>query len=233
MVDNRQWAKKVINRFDSSYRHRWELFDQYLEKLQNKDHTCLDIGCGESEELDLKYIFKYKTETDILFPSIKKKRLIPFIQSDLYYLPFRDSSFDLILLRFVIEHIAEPFEAFFEFGRILKKGGRILILTTNIYSPFIFLPKLLPYLFRKKLMLLLYKVTSEEIFPTYHYLNSRKAIAQLEPYFKVKDWIYIQDINWTRKGIFIMFFIWHLITKWLNLSFLRTNFLTILKKNIK
>jgi SAM-dependent methyltransferase len=231
MQKNEIWARNIIKRFDPTYKPRWEIFDQNIERLQSESFACLDLGCGSNQVLENHLHFRKKIELDILTPLPNKKRDNPFIQSDLYKLPFKQDSFDLILLRFVVEHMENPAKAFSEIARILKNGGQILILTTNIISPFIFISKLFPYRIRKLIMLMLYKVKDDDVFPTFHKLNNIFAFRRLAPFLKIEDWQYLQDANWSRKLIFFLFFSWHLFTKWLHLTYLRTNILVTLKKN--
>lgn len=49
------------------------------------------------------------------------------IVSDITSIPVRDHSYDAIMCVEVLEHIPRPIDAIKEFGRILKKGGRLII----------------------------------------------------------------------------------------------------------
>jgi SAM-dependent methyltransferase len=230
MSDHQAWARKIIRRWDPAYRPRWEVFDSYLQSLQNPDKVCLDLGSGTQNVLDSGLQFRLKIHSDLILPERYPAGSIPFIQTDIINLPFKNSSIDVILLRFVVEHLPEPDRAFSEIRRVLKPGGQVLILTTNITSPFILIPKWLPYTLRKKMMQFLFKAEDEDIFPTCHRINRKGKIKKLSPQFDIMDWIYLQDANWNRRGVFILFFSWHLLTRWLRLEFLRTNFITVLLK---
>ena len=46
-------------------------------------------------------------------------------------LPFADASFDAVLSTHVAEHLAHPEAAFGEMARVLRPGGRLLLLTPN------------------------------------------------------------------------------------------------------
>ena len=231
-MDNREdRANKTISRCDKSFKHRWTIFNETLSNLQNPSHICLDIGCGEMSELSEDLDFKLKIGSDILFPQSANPFDFIFLQSDIYSLPFINQSLDIILLRFVVEHIELPKDAFDEIYRVLKPGGKLLILTTNISSPIIFIPKIIPYKFRKKILLKIFRVSDEDIFPTYHRTNSLKSIQKLNQLFNIQKWSYVQDINWSRKSVFYFFLIWHLFTKWTNLKFLRSNFIVLLQKS--
>lgn len=230
MSDHQAWARKIIQRWDFTYQPRWEVFDSYLHSFQNSEKICLDLGSGSSGSWDEQVRFRLKIHLDLVFPEKSSFNTLPYIRANISDLPFKNSSVDIILLRFVVEHLADPVHAFTEIARILKPGGAVLILTTNITSPFIMIPKLMPYMLRKKLMQVLFKVEDKDVFPTYHRMNRKARIKKLGSRFQVREWKYLQDANWNRKGVFLLFFSWHLLTKGLRLEFLRTNFIAVLYK---
>jgi SAM-dependent methyltransferase len=233
MHTNEAWARRIIDKTDPHCRPRWEVYDSTIETLGNKKHRCLNLGAGIHEPFDLAHLFKYALDADILSPVKDVKRTVPFIQSDFNHLPFKDHSLDLVLLRFVAEHIANPAQAFRELYRVLEPGGNVLVLTTNRISPFILLPSLLiPYKMRKYLMKSIFGAQDDDIFPTYHRLNTHKAFKKLSPAFIIVEWTYLQDINWNRKWLFILLYLFHLKTKFLHLEFLRSNIIVVLKKSI-
>ncbi len=230
MSANENWARKIIQAWDPGYRPRWEIFDSLLQSLQGDNKICLEIGSGSSGALEPAHTFKLKIHSDLTLPAQLPLTAIPFIQMNTYNLPIKNSRVDLILLRFVVEHLAEPERAFTEFKRILKTDGQLLILTTNLSSPLIFLPKILPYPLRKILIQRLFKVQDQDVFPTYHRINRKGKVKKLAPDFQIMKWDYLQDANWLHRWWFIIFFLWHLLTKWLRVEFLRSNFIVLLKK---
>jgi ubiquinone/menaquinone biosynthesis C-methylase UbiE len=56
-------------------------------------------------------------------------------------IPFPDESFDVVLCLHVIAHFAEGEQGIKEAFRVLKKGGRLMILTPNKY--FIYLSRIM------------------------------------------------------------------------------------------
>ncbi len=232
MTANERWARNLIRLTDPHCRPRWEVFDSLISDFSQTHKRCLNIGSGVKEEFDMAGIFSFAADTDILFPQKPGNRMTPFYQADLLHLPFRDHSFDLILLRFVVEHLADPQAAFQEIARILSPGGKVLIITTNVISPFILLPKLLmPYAVRKWLLKKLFHAEEDDIFPTYHRINSKAALKKRASIFSLQQIIYIQDINWTRRWLFIFFYAFHLKTKFFHLECLRSNIIAILHKS--
>jgi SAM-dependent methyltransferase len=228
---NEIWARSIIARTDPQCRPRWEVFDEKITQQADSSHFCLNIGAGTNEEFDLAGQFTFAVDTDILRPASLAFRTVPFLQVDLMHLPFAQNSFDLVLLRFVAEHISDPQKALAEISRVLRPDGQVLILTTNLCSPFVFLPKfLLPYRFRKWLMKVIFRVRDDDVFPTYHRMNTRKSLSRVNSSLEIKELIYLQDINWTRRWLFLLLYAFHLKTKIFHLTGLRSNILARLVK---
>jgi len=50
-----------------------------------------------------------------------------FVRAELEDLPFPDRSFDAVLCRFVVHHLADPARALAELARVCRPGGRIVV----------------------------------------------------------------------------------------------------------
>lgn len=69
---------------------------------------------------------------------------LPFSAADALRLPFADSSFNAVVSGFLMRNVTDLHKALQEQYRVLKRGGRIVILDTtrpkkNIFSPFIWI----------------------------------------------------------------------------------------------
>ncbi|MEM8834576.1 MAG: bifunctional demethylmenaquinone methyltransferase/2-methoxy-6-polyprenyl-1,4-benzoquinol methylase UbiE [Planctomycetota bacterium] len=53
---------------------------------------------------------------------------IEYVLADAMNLPFEDDSFDVLSIAFGIRNVAEPDKAFAEFKRVLRPGGRLIVL---------------------------------------------------------------------------------------------------------
>jgi ubiquinone/menaquinone biosynthesis C-methylase UbiE len=54
-----------------------------------------------------------------------------FVAADVAAMPFADGSFDGITCGYVLEHVPEPAKGLREMARVLRTGGRMLLLTTE------------------------------------------------------------------------------------------------------
>lgn len=136
-----------------------------------------------------------------------------FIQADIKNLPLPSDYANLVTLRFVAEHFENINDYITELKRITKKEVKIIILTTNLLSSVIFLPRLLlPFSLKSKILSNLFKVKPDDVFPAYHKINTPAKFKILKNDFTVEKMIFISDLNYTRKWIFIVLLVWHIIT---------------------
>ncbi len=49
-------------------------------------------------------------------------------------LPFADSSFNVVIIKHIVEHLPDPQKAIQEIGRVTQKGGTLILATPNIDS---------------------------------------------------------------------------------------------------
>lgn len=96
----------------------------------------LDAGCGEGVTLEkLVKLFPQArvigldAEPENL--EICRKHGLPVQGGSLYELPFADASFDTVLFAEVIEHLEAPEKALEEIFRVLRPGGRVIIIFPN------------------------------------------------------------------------------------------------------
>ncbi len=111
----------------------------------------LDMACGTG---DLTHLFARSAADEVIgadftpamldLASQKRKRLPKPIASKVAYqpadamdLPFSDASFDIVSIAFGIRNVQQPPKALAEFARVLKPGGRLIILEFTV-------PKLAP-----------------------------------------------------------------------------------------
>ncbi|MGB2693909.1 MAG: methyltransferase domain-containing protein, partial [Dehalococcoidia bacterium] len=101
-------------------------------------------------------------------------------KGDLRALPLRDETFDLIVMSHVAEHLTEPEPVFSELARVLRPGGRLLLLTPNRWHYVAVGARLLPH--RLHLAYNRWRgVDTRDIFPTAYRANTAgrlRALAQ-------------------------------------------------------
>lgn len=75
----------------------------------------------------------------------------PFVRGDAYSLPFRNESFDEVILEEIIEHFEDQQKVIKEILRVLRLGGRVILSTPNkrLFRVYIFFLRLVTLKFDK------------------------------------------------------------------------------------
>lgn len=96
----------------------------------------LDLGCGPGVNLkrlrSLNLPFAHYTGADLSSAMLAKRKgrspaASSFILSDVYRLPFKANSFDVILSTWMFSHLIHPSQVVSEARRLLRPGGWLII----------------------------------------------------------------------------------------------------------
>lgn len=103
-----------------------------VKDLRGRD--ILEVGCGEGMMFDGTGTQPVQMDVSITRVSraTGKGRLL--LCADGYDLPFAGESFDAVLLVAVLEHTREPWRLLAEARRVLKPGGRVIIVVPNDWT---------------------------------------------------------------------------------------------------
>jgi len=93
-------------------------------------------------------------------------------------LPFRDESFGLCLMRWVVEHLPEPPATFREVHRVLRSGGRLVILTSNLWFYAYVVARLVPNRVHPWIVRAISGRSESETFPTRYRANTRGRLRR-------------------------------------------------------
>ena len=98
----------------------------------------LDIGCGSYPRDDVGLDINPNWQGRYHIPHFFDKYTAPrnphadIVVADANFtLPFRDAAFEVVYMVHVIEHLHRPLDCLKEVRRILKKGGRLILVTPN------------------------------------------------------------------------------------------------------
>lgn len=148
MIDYKNFKVETIAAlYDCGNRLRRRKMLSLLPDTSGK--TILEAGCGIGDfaiALDKKRSrYKKYMGLDISFANLNSARQIInslelnnnrmlLIQSDIFNLPFKDDSLDILICAEVLEHL-DDIRAMREIGRVLKKGGYNLITVPYLGKP--------------------------------------------------------------------------------------------------
>lgn len=226
-----QKANALIHRFDPHFRHRWEVWNELILARLHPHTVWIDGGCGSNAIVQAFGAKAGKAIGVDIFeaPKVQSETDTHYVQGDVRSLPFADNSVDLVTLRFVVEHL-EKKQDLLDIARVLKPGGELMIVTTNLLSPFIAIGQLFPYSLKTRLIQSVFSVQSEDVFPTHHPMNTPAAMRRGIAPLRLKELHLISDINYRRKPLLYLLLFFHLFTKYLHLPFLRANMIAVFEK---
>ena len=101
-----------------------------------------------------------------------------FVRADLEQpLPFPDDTFDLVYANFVVEHLQHPERVFIEWRRVLRPGGRLVLLTSNQANPLVAAADRLPRRARLAIKRQGAGVAERDVYPTRYLANTPQRLA--------------------------------------------------------
>jgi SAM-dependent methyltransferase len=116
----------VVGYFYRMYR------DEVLRRAGNtRGRDILEVGCGEGMMFEGTSTTPVQMDVSMTRVQRARGKARYLLCADGYDLPFADGSFSLVLLIAVLEHTSEPWRLLREARRVLKPGGRVLIVVPN------------------------------------------------------------------------------------------------------
>ncbi len=129
-------AKFMVEKnWNNNLRYFLEYFYSHI-KRDNSKTILLDVGCGTglvSKEL-LKHGFRVSGvdfSSEVVKFAREENPGVDFTQSSIYELPFLDGTFDIVVCLGVFQTVEHSDRAIAEMGRVLKKGGILIVRTLN------------------------------------------------------------------------------------------------------
>jgi SAM-dependent methyltransferase len=134
--------EKVRGSFEANASEAIEYYQRYvqfvLSHLTQRPSKILDIGCGNGWSTCLmRHEGHDAYGIDLHSHALESWQVdpeLPYVSADGQYLPFADASFDAVALYQVLEHVPGPELLLTESLRVLRPGGRLVIVGPHLLS---------------------------------------------------------------------------------------------------
>jgi SAM-dependent methyltransferase len=171
-----------------------------INALLRDEMTVLDLGAGRGAFLDQDC--KFRRDLQLLKGKVREvigADIDPIIELNAAVdrsvvlqpttpLPFDESSIDLIVSDWVLEHVENPKTFADEIRRILKPGGWLCARTNHKWGSTSLGSRLVPKaVHAHTLRTLQPNRNDEDIFSTYYRLNTKRAVAR---FFRPNEWLH-------------------------------------------
>ncbi len=171
----RQRGSWLFRQFYPNYVNEDAFFNSILREYLPNDGIVVDAGCGSGEISSLVYgnsnhVVGIDREEDLA----ENVQVTWRVRGDLERIPLRAGAADLVVCKYVVEHLAHPRVAFREFSRVLRPGGYVLIHTPNQWHYAQWFAWLIPQRFHPRLIRALCGRSS---FPKYRRANTPSALV--------------------------------------------------------
>jgi SAM-dependent methyltransferase len=169
------YSKYYVGRRFHDARYR-DLILRYLQP----GARLLDAGCGRY----LRFCREFATMADVVGIDLERtfeadNQQPPFaVRGDVGSLPFPSEHFDVVISRSVVEHLEDPRRVFREFFRVLRPGGKVVIVTPNRYDYVSVIAAITPYRLHRFLVSRIFRVPEDDVFPTLYRANTISAIRK-------------------------------------------------------
>lgn len=177
---DREKCDQIYDKYYSGRKFHDSLYRDLIRKHMTPGQRILDAGCGRYLRF-CKEFSDTATVVGIDLDSVLEtdNRSAPFaVRGDVGMLPFPSGYFDMVISRSVIEHLEGPLNVFREFSRVLKPGGKAIVITPNKYDYVSVIATLTPYKVHRSLVSRIFQVPEDDVFPTLYRANTLSSIRK-------------------------------------------------------
>jgi SAM-dependent methyltransferase len=177
---DRQKCDALYMKYYAGRRFHDALYRDLIRRYLEPGARLLDAGCGRY----LRFCHEFSPVAHVIGIDLERSfetdntRAPYAIRGDIGALPFPSERFDLVISRSVVEHLEDPPRVFREFFRVLRPGGKIVILTPNKYDYVSLIAAITPYRLHRFLVSRIFRVPEDDVFPTLYRANTLSAIRK-------------------------------------------------------
>jgi ubiquinone/menaquinone biosynthesis C-methylase UbiE len=179
---NDRWkCEQLFEKYYTGRKFHDTLYREAIKRHLRSGQAVLDAGCGRYMKVcnELAPVAQMVVGIDLESTLETANWQHPYgVRGDLDHLPFESEKFDIVISRSVVEHLDDPGSVFREFYRVLRSGGKVVIVTPNKYDYVSVIASLTPYSLHRSLVSRLVNVPADDVFPTRYRANTISALRR-------------------------------------------------------
>lgn len=181
--DDLGWSPALRRKFD--YFNPDDVYEALLARIVGEQTRWLDVGCGRNIFPSNPKLSEILSQRSALLVGVDPDETLndnPYVHEKILgTLEDLDDSrkFDLVTMRMVAEHVAEPEKLLQSLARLTASGGLVFVYTVYKYSPVPLVTNLVPFKLHNPVKRVLWGTEPEDTFPTCFKMNTRETLEKL------------------------------------------------------
>lgn len=172
-------TEKLKDKLYTDHTSPFERFTAEAQRMVKEQSVVLHGGCGADDSMGLRAVARKTIGIDLDEWIARNTDLDLAVIGELCYMPLRDRSVDIVLARWVLEHMSNPALFFHESARVLRPGGQLLLMTTNQYHYFALAVRMTPLRFQRWFVKNVFGGSPDDVFPTFYRANTSRRLRAL------------------------------------------------------
>jgi SAM-dependent methyltransferase len=179
-ASDREKCQQLFHKYYRDRKFHDALYRDLIARHLQPGHRVLDAGCGRYMTVCRDLSGKARVFGIDLEETLETdNQSAPYgVRGDLNHLPFPADYFDLIISRSVVEHLDDPPAVFREFARVLRGGGKVVLVTPNKYDYVSVIAAMTPFRVHQLLVSRIFPVSEHDVFPTRYRANTLSALRK-------------------------------------------------------
>lgn len=177
-------------------------YEAALLRLVGPDTRWLDVGCGRSPCPFNPHLAAHLAQRCALLAGVDASANIaanPYLHRAIRsnVAAMNPDAYDLVTMRMVAEHVAEPDRLAAMLRRLVAPGGTLLIYTVHAASPSALVGKLAPQTLHRLAMRGLFRGEDRDVFPAYYRMNTIGQLRWILRGFEARQLSLLDDCRLT------------------------------------
>lgn len=180
-MNKQEFYRQEYRRLKPDWKDSSNIYRDTIDRLTTAETHVLDIGCGHGDFMKPVYdktphVYGIDPDQSALDKNtFIKNKIVGVVEK----LPYENNFFDIVVSAWVLEHLANPKEAFEEIFRVLKPSGKVVFLTPNAWNYNVWIIRLIPEKFHDFFTKKLYNRQEHDTYSKQYKINSAKKIKKI------------------------------------------------------